>query len=294
MERGHIADDLRGSEVPAVPLRPATRAVRVDCTGLTHTGRVRSANEDHFVIATMRKAVEIADTNVDDRGVFSDLQAPSAHLLVVADGVGGRSGGRVASGMAVQTIVQYLTEAVGCYQRMDVNAEQEFLDHLTTAVQRAHDHIQSEFGGGGPATTVTMVTLVWPRAYLVHVGDSRAYYMRAGRLRQITQDQTMGDLMVDIGVMKEDEARKGGLFDVLASAVGGELSPSVGLVDLEPDDVLLLCTDGLTRHIDDDRIAAVLAAAPDSAAACRTLVDGALQEGGVDNITVIVARCVPE
>jgi len=294
MERGHIADDVRGGAVRSMPLHSETRAVRVDCTGLSHTGRVRSANEDHFVIASMRKAVEITDTNVDDRGVFSVLQVPSAHLLVVADGVGGRSGGRVASGMAVQTIVQYLSEAVGCYQRMDVNAEQEFLDHLTTAVQRSHDRIQSEFGGGGPATTVTMVTLVWPRAYFVHVGDSRAYYMRAGRLRQITQDQTMGDLMVDIGVMKEDEARKGGLFDVLASAVGGELSPSVGLVDLEPDDVLLLCTDGLTRHVEDDRIAAVLGAAPDSAAACRTLVDGALQEGGVDNITVIVARCVPE
>jgi protein phosphatase len=176
-----------------------------------------------------------------------------------------------------------------------VRAEHEFLDHLSMSVQQSHDRIQSEFGhGGGPATTVTMVTLLWPRAYFVHAGDSRAYFLRAGRLRQITQDQTMGDLMVDIGVMKEDEARKGGLFDVLASAVGGELSPSVGLVDLEPDDVLLLCTDGLTRHLDDARIMAALTAAPDSATACRTLVDGALAEGGADNVTVIVARFVAE
>lgn len=295
MERGQIADDVRGREAPSAPLHTKTGTIRVDCSGLTHTGRVRSANEDHFVIASMRKAVDIADTNVEDRSIFSVLQAPSAYLIVVADGVGGRSGGRVASGMAVQTIVQYLSEAVGCYQRMDVNAEHEFLDHLTTAVQQSHDRIQSEFGGrGGPATTVTMVTLLWPRAYIVHVGDSRAYYLRAGRLRQLTQDQTMGDLMVDIGVMKEAEARKGGLYDVLASAVGGELSPSVGLVDLEPGDLLLLCTDGLTRHVDDARITAILSGAPNSAAACRALVDDALDAGGMDNITVIVARCIAE
>jgi PPM family protein phosphatase len=295
MEQERIADDARAGTT-AAPARHATKAVpvRIECTGLTHAGRVRSHNEDHFVIASMRKSVDVMDTNVEDRDVFSVLQTPSAHLLVVADGVGGRSGGRIASGMAVQTIVQYLSEAVGCYQRMDVNAEHEFLEHLTMAVQQSHDRIQSEFGGGGgPATTVTMVTLVWPRAYFVHVGDSRAYFLRDGRLRQITQDQTMGDLMVDIGVMKEDEARKGGLFDVLASAVGGELSPSVGLVDLQPGDDLLLCTDGLTRHLDDARIASTLAAAPDGASACRSLIDGALQEGGLDNVTVVVARCTP-
>lgn len=266
--------------------------VRLDFAGRSDIGRVRETNEDHFVIVTMRKAVDVEETNVGDRSVFDALQQPSAHLFVVADGVGGHSGGEIASGMAVQAIVQYLSEAVGCFQRSDVSAEHEFLEHLTTAVQRAHENIQEEFGEGrGPATTVTMVALMWPRAYYVHVGDSRGYFLRGSKLRQFTQDQTMGDVMVDIGAMKEEEARRGGLFNVLASSVGGELSPTVGLIDLEPGDVLLLCTDGLTRHLDDARITSVLAAAPDADDATRVLVEGALAEGGKDNVTVIVARC---
>jgi protein phosphatase len=135
-----------------------------------------------------------------------------------------------------------------------------------------------------------MVTLVWPRAYVVHVGDSRGYLLRRGKLRQFTTDQTLGDLFVDIGKVSEEQARKQGLYNVLASAVGSDLAPAVGVLDLEPGDVLLLCTDGLTKHVPDPRIAELLAAAPDAESACRALVDDALEQGGSDNITVIVAR----
>ena len=133
----------------------------------------------------------------------------------------------------MRAVVEYLAEAVGCVQDFDVDREQTFLDHLSRAVERGHDRLKEMFQAqGGPATTLTMVTLVWPRAYVVHVGDSRGYFLRNGALKQFTRDQTMGDYLVDIGAVTEQHAEKAGLYNVLSSAVGGDLVPSVGVVDL--------------------------------------------------------------
>jgi protein phosphatase len=266
----------------------------LDCHGLSHVGRVRRDNEDHFAIMALHKAVELLHTNLADAGVLDRLSRPEAHVFVAADGVGGVAGGEKASGLAVGSLVEYMAEAVSCYQGFDAEREHEFVDQLTAAVERAHRRIQETYGGDhGPATTLTMVTLVWPRAYVVHVGDSRGYLLRGGRLRQFTTDQTIGDAVVATGTVTEQQAKQMGLYNILASAVGGDLAPAIGLLDLEPGDALLLCTDGLTKHVPDERIAALLAAAPDAQSACRSLVDEALERGGTDNITVIVARTAP-
>ena len=124
----------------------------------------------------------------------------------------------------------------------------------------------------------------------MHVGDSRGYLLRRGRLRQFTKDQTMGDLFVDIGRLSKEQAEKLGLFNTLSSAVGTDMAPTVGVLDLEADDALLLCTDGLTNHVPDERIAERLAGAQGAEESCRALVDDALAGGGRDNVTVIVAR----
>jgi protein phosphatase len=173
-----------------------------------------------------------------------------------------------------------------------VNGEHEFLGHLTSAIEQSHARLREEFPSGrSAASTVTMAAVIWPRAYLVHAGDSRAYYLRRGLLRQITRDQTVGDFMVDLGALTEEDARSRGLFNVLSSAVGSdELTPSVGLIDLEADDVLLLCSDGLTKHVSDERITEILIGSPSAEAACRALVDAALDDGGSDNVTVVAAR----
>lgn len=286
-----IAEDAPRPVMSSVRPQPPKTPVHVDAAGLTHTGKRRDENEDHFIIASFEKTMQLHDTNLADRTVLDRLQRPPARLFVVADGVGGKIGGEVASSITIETIAAYLGGVIGCYHRFDVDGEHAFLDHLSQAVRQSHDRIKAEFPGGrGAATTVTMVALVWPRAYLVHVGDSRAYYLRRGLLRQITRDQTMGEVMVDLGAISEDVARKRGLYNVLSSAVGGDLSPEVGLIDLEPDDVLLLCTDGLTTHVPDDRIAEVLGRSSTTALAGRALVDAALEGGGTDNITVVVAR----
>jgi serine/threonine protein phosphatase PrpC len=268
----------------------ARSQTRVDIAGLSHPGKVRSANEDHFAIMTMRKAVELQATNLQDSTLLDRVRRPTAHILVVADGVGGATGGQIASGVAVRSVVEYLAEAIGCVQDFDVDREQAFLEHLSRAVERGHDRIKEMFQTqGGPATTLTMVTLVWPRAYVVHVGDSRGYYLRHGRLRQFTRDQTMGDYLVDIGAVTEQHAEKAGLYNVLSSAVGGDLVPTVGVVDLADGDALLLCTDGLTKHVSDERIASILSnGSADSVS--QALIGAALDDGGTDNVTVVVAK----
>lgn len=271
-------------------LTPPAQLTRLDAFGLSHPGKVRPANEDHFAIMTLQKSVQLRGTNLQDTSILDRVRRPEVHLLVVADGVGGAAGGKIASGVAVRAVVEYLAEAIGCVQDFDVDREQAFLDHLSRAVERGHERLKEMFQTqGGPATTLTMVTLLWPRAYVVHVGDSRGYYARNGRLRQFTRDQTMGDYLVDIGAVTEQHAQKAGLYNVLSSAVGGDLVPTVGIVDMADGDVLLLCTDGLTRHVPDERIGQLLASGSAESVA-QSLVDAALEGGGSDNVTVIVAK----
>jgi len=266
------------------------RLTRLDAHGRSDAGKVRSANEDHFAIMTLQKSVQLRDTNLQDSSLLDRLRKPEVQILIVADGVGGAVGGKIASGVAVKSVVEYLAEAVGCVQDFDVDREHTFLDHLSRAVERGHDRLKEMFQTqGGPATTLTMVTLVWPRAYVVHVGDSRGYYLRNRVLKQFTRDQTMGDYLVDLGAVTEQHAEKAGLYNVLSSAVGGDLVPSVGVVDLTDGDTLLLCTDGLTKHVSDDEIAAILSRESAESAA-QHLIDAALAGGGTDNVTVVVAK----
>ena len=280
----------------------AETSVRVDARGLTDIGKKRKANEDHFVIMTLRKAAEVRETSLPDPRVLDGLRGPEGWLFVVADGVGGQAGGELASQMAVTALAEYLGRAAGCFNRLEPDKEHELLEQLENAVHSAHRRITETYGGAGgrhavpgPATTLTLALLVWPRAYIVHVGDSRAFYLRKGRLRQLTRDQTTGEYMVAMGAWTEEQARTAPVGGTLVSAVGAdEMTPSVGLVDLQPGDSLLLCTDGLTRHVSDERITETLSAATDSGTACRSLVDEALAGGGHDNITVVLARIVAD
>ena len=269
---------------------------RIESYGVSHVGRVREANEDHFVIASLQRSVHLRQTNLDDHLPLERLCGPMAYLYGVADGVGGGAGGRVASGVAVATMVEYLSETVGSYHGVAPGREQEFLDPLREAVQRAHDRLLRDAGAHddpGPATTLTLALLVWPRVFLVHVGDSRAYHLRTGELRALTRDQTIGAYLVAEQTLSEQQAERAGLNDVLASALGAaDMNPVVGVLELEPGDVLLLCTDGLTKHLGEPEIAAVLGEGGDVGTRCRRLVELALADGGRDNVTVVVVQAL--
>jgi PPM family protein phosphatase len=287
-----------------VPTRPATTLGMtadlrrlIESYGMSHAGNVRTVNEDHFVIAALQRSVQLRQTNLEDTHLFDRLSGPRAYLFVVADGVGKSSGGRVASALAVAMIVEYLCEIVGAYNGYGTDQSKDFPEHLTTAVQRAHDHLVETFRlhtRGGPATTLTLAMVVWPYAYIVHVGDSRVYHLRGGSLRRLTRDQTVGDALVSLNVMPKEKAEQAGLFNVLASAIGArDMTPAVDVIPLEHGDGLLLCTDGLTKHVSDARITEMLVGGSDAEAACRSLVDSALAAGGSDNVTAVVARLLP-
>jgi protein phosphatase len=289
------------ADLPAIPGNALGMAADlrrlIESYGMSHAGNVRDVNEDHFVTAALQRSVQLRQTNLEDVQLFERLSGPRAYLFAVADGVGKSAGGRVASAIAVATIVEYLGEVVGAYNGYGADQLKDFPPHLTTAVQRAHDHLVDTFRlhtRGGPATTLSLAMVVWPSANIVHVGDSRVYHLRNGALRCLTRDQTVGDALVSQNVMPKEKAEQAGLYNVLASAIGArDMTPAVDVIPLERGDMLLLCTDGLTKHVPESRLGHVLETSPDAETACRTLIEGALSAGGSDNVTAVVARVFP-
>ena len=272
--------------------------ITIDAFGLTDRGKVRKDNEDHFLVADIHRSVDLLCGSLSAEALNHRIGTTGAHLLVVADGVGGGPDGDIASERTAAAVLSYVGRTAGCFSGLDVDREHELLSALETTVQEVHTQLVAEAGGPNrkaPATTLTLVLLVWPRAYLVHVGDSRAYVRRRGRVQALTRDQTFGEYMVSVGAWTEEQAAKSRTAETLASAIGGsEMTPTVGLVDLEPGDSLLLCTDGLTKHVPDERIAEVLALPVDSRTMAETLLADALAGGGSDNVSIVVARGVGE
>jgi len=275
-------------------IESVTSPVRVDAFGLTDRGRVRATNEDHFVIANVNKSVVIHSTSVPASTIARRFGVANAHLFAVADGVGGRSDGALASERTVTGVLEYFGRAAECFQALDTSREHELIERLESTVRKVHDALLEEYGeerAQAPATTLTMVLLIWPRAYFVHVGDSRAYVRRRGRFQGLTRDQTFGQYMVSVGAWTDEQAARPGPAATLSSAVGGsEMTPVVGLVDLEFGDSMVLCTDGLTKHVPDERIGEVLAMPTDAREMSQLLVNEALAAGGSDNVTVVVVR----
>jgi protein phosphatase len=143
----------------------------------------------------------------------------------------------------------------------------------------------------GMATTLTMVVIRWPKAYLVHVGDSRCYRLREGELELLTRDQTMAQAMVDAGALSPEQAELSGLKHVLYSAIGASRAePATMNTDVRWGDIMLLCTDGITKHVSDPELRGALRRCTSAEATARELVQLALDRGGSDNTTAIVGQ----
>ena len=273
-------------------------AVALDAFGLTDRGLVRDGNEDHFLIARVNKSIDVRQTSLPSAAVAHEFgTAMGGYLLAVADGVGGRPEGEQASERTLSAMLSYMGRTASCFQSLETSEEHALLEKLEEVVRGVHTALLAEYGGvtaSLPATTLTLVLLAWPRAYHVQVGDSRAYVRRGGRLQRLTRDQNLGEFMVSLGAWTDDPARMASTAETLSSAIGGsELEPVVGLIDLAPGDSLLLCTDGLTKHVSDDEIARALAQSESAEATSRKLVSDALAAGGTDNVTVLVMRTTP-
>lgn len=228
--------------------------------------------------------------NQDSYGYFRGAGAAAikGHLLVVADGMGGHQGGAVASRLAVDTIV-------GLYRSTEAGSPSEI---LREAFRRASERIlqaarqKSELASMG--TTCTALALVDNHAYLVHVGDTRAYLIRAGRIQRLTADQTWVQAMAAEGLITRSEAERHPDRNILMQALGTPTPPMpVSLPEplpIQANDTFLLCSDGLSGLVDDDELRELALADPDPQQACARLVELAKARGGDDNITVLLLK----
>ncbi|MFZ5623534.1 MAG: PP2C family protein-serine/threonine phosphatase [Gemmatimonadota bacterium] len=270
-----------------MPLRPADEDV--DVFGLTHVGLVRSNNEDQFLIASLHKTMYLHDTSLEPDQLPPLISSSRGFVFLVADGVGGRPGGKKASGTAVRVIADYVTHTMRFYSHHDPAREQLLLEELERSVLRSDEVIREE--AEGTATTLTMVVVMWPRAYLIQVGDSRCYRLRVGQLEQLSKDQTIAQALVDAGALAQEKASASPLAHVLSSALGArEARPVITVTDAQWDDVMLLCTDGLTKHVSDAEIAEQLRTSASSEHICRNLLQLTLDRGATDNVTIVAGR----
>ena len=271
--------------------------IQVDAYGQTDIGRQRPENQDQYLVAALHKVVEIAQTSLPEQYRTRFDSGARALLVLVADGVGGTVRGGEASSITLDTIVHYVTNSMRCFYKLDEQVQQDLLEELAHSVQESHARVREKAEREGVmarmATTLTMAHVLWPRAYVVQIGDSRCYRLRGAALRKLTRDQTFAQELLERGALTAAEAEQSPLSQVLTRAIGGEgseLMPEIGQVALEPGDALLLCTDGLTKHVPDAAIAAILASAATATAACQALIAAALEDGGSDNVTAVVCR----
>jgi protein phosphatase len=184
-----------------------------------------------------------------------------------------------------------------CYYTADPHDDAEFVHVLQEGAMRVHSRLTqraTEKERAGMATTLTAFLGVWPRAYILQVGDSRYYTLRNGTLHQVSRDQTVAEDLIAAGVIRRSDPGHERWKHVLSSAIGGpEASPVITAVENDWHHVHLLCSDGLTKHVSDEQIAHRLRTMTSSHAACQALLQDALDGGGTDNITVIVGRAVP-
>ena len=270
------------------------RDVRVETFGMTDLGRVRANNEDQFLIAQLSKSLLIEQTSLEAQDHTRLISRKQGHLFLVADGMGGAPAGERASALAVEFSLKYVLNVMPWFYRLK-DSEDDLTEELEKALRQCQSRIEADAqenpSRNGMGTTLTMAYVLWPRIYVVHVGDSRCYVFRNSRLEQVTHDHTVAQQLEDKSAIT---ARQGGRWRrVLWNVVGGgtpDLEPEVYRGELAESDTLLLATDGLTHLISDKQIAQVLSEAPSAEEACRNLIALANQAGGKDNTSVVVAR----
>lgn len=246
----------------------------------TDVGRVRKNNEDCFRIV-----------------------APMG-LFVLSDGMGGQAHGEIASALAVETVVKH------CLEEQNNPGAQIFGEtrpgwsaqtkRLTSAVHLANkkifDSVQEHPEQQGMGATLTTLWITGSQASIAHIGDSRAYLLRSGSLQQLTSDHSLVAEQVRRGILTPAEAEESDMQSVLLRALGSQPEVEVDAEEqpLFERDILLLCSDGLTRLVTEPEIAGTLQAEPDPVKAAEKLVELANERGGLDNITVLVVHCRTE
>jgi serine/threonine protein phosphatase PrpC len=297
-------DNSDTAEFSVLPLPPGwhrpipfSSLIQAEVSGLTDPGRVRANNEDHFLIAYFGRFLDTIQASLPS-GDIPLRSGEAGYTMVVADGMGGHEAGELASRLAVITLVNLLLSTADWILRTD---DDHFMEEVIRRAGERFSHIHARLVAEGhcdPAlrglgTTLTAVVSLGKDLLVAHVGDSRVYRLRQGTLSQLTRDHTLAQELVDQGRLDRQEAAGHRLRHVLTRVLGGqgqELRADVRVHSLENGDCLLLCTDGLTDMVKEDTIATFLASDKPAGEVCRLLMDAALEAGGKDNVTVVVAR----
>ncbi len=263
--------------------------LKVEVFGRTDVGKTRDHNEDSFLVADLTRRIaslqpEVREHEIGQRGT----------LLVVADGMGGAAAGEIASDLAVDSIYAHM---IGEWSNDAERTEQRFAFRLKEAVEfantRIHEYAKAHPEHRGMGTTTTAAGAFEDALYLTQIGDSRGYLIRAGKIAQITKDQSLMQRLVDAGELTEEEAAVSERRNIILQALGPDAHVKVDLTrqDLRKGDVLIMCSDGLSGLVPkDDMLKVYSDHQQDLVAVCKELIDLANARGGPDNITCIVAR----
>jgi len=237
--------------------------LNLQAAGRTDVGQIRTTNEDAFGYC------------IDD-GVFA-----------LCDGMGGAAAGEIASRIAVDTLIERL-----CAAGSQENRRKVLEEAIADANQRVHTRAAKDATLHGMGTTLVALAVGGDRALIGNVGDSRCYLFRHGKLSRQTLDHSLVDEQVRLGQLTQDEADHSPLRNVITRAIGTQtsVSPDISELALRKGDVILLCSDGLTKEVSDEHIAAILAHAGDLDELCASLIGSAKAAGGHDNVTAIVVR----
>jgi PPM family protein phosphatase len=274
---------------------PLSSLVRIDVDAQSHAGHHRANNEDHYLVARLGRALQTMMTSLPS-GDVPLLTEEVNYVLIVADGMGGHAAGEVASRMALSALVALALDTPDWILRADEGYQSTLEDRARQRVREVGallvDTGRRDATLRGMGTTLTAARSLGRDLLITHVGDSRAYLLRGATLYRLTRDHTYAQLLVDTGQMAAADAATSGHAHVLTNALGGssaEVQVDTDHALLEDGDRLLLCSDGLTDLVDDQTIATILHDATTAHDACTRLLQQALDNGGRDNVTVIVA-----
>jgi protein phosphatase len=277
-------------------VKPESTTVRADFGAVSHAGKVRLENEDHFLVFRLRRDQEALLTNIP----ADELPEPTGeagYSMIVADGMGGMAAGEVASRLAITTALKLVHKSPKWGFKINQQEARELFDRINCYV-REIDRTLNERGHADPrlfgmGTTLTAAFSMGVDLFIIHLGDSRAYLYRNRELRRLTRDHTMAQAMADAGYIAPEDVRRHARRNTLTNYLGthhGKVKADLRWLRLTDGDRLLLCTDGLSDMVDDQSIARILHEHDRPADAAQALLDEALEQGGKDNVTVIVAR----
>ncbi|MGE3840595.1 MAG: PP2C family serine/threonine-protein phosphatase [Vicinamibacterales bacterium] len=291
-------DEIRQHLLATRAFASGPSPVRVDIAvgARTHQGLVRTNNEDHFLAGRLGRVAEVLATNLPDGSITRHFEQ-EAYALAVADGMGGAAAGEVASSLALSLGTNLTLDAAGWPLELSPVALQRLTERVSAffnVIDRTlADRARQDPGLEGMGTTLTVAYLVGYDAVIFHIGDSRAYLWRDGALTQLTRDETVAQAMVDSGDLTPDAAASHPMRHVLTRAMGagnGQADAKAWPVRFAPGDRLLLCSDGLSDVVTDAAMAILLAADRPPQETADRLIEAALQGGGPDNVTAVVAR----